>query len=138
GDMDAASPRAIEGLALEILAEATRRATPPSSRQPPWLEQACNLLRDRFRDNVSLTALASVVGVHPVYLASTFRRHYHCTIGEFLRRLRIEFACRQMAATNTPLAEIAGAAGFADQSHFCRTFKRQTGLTPAAYRKSLG
>src|SRR5439155_25602864 len=44
--MDAASPLAIEGLALEILAEATRRATPPSSRQPPWLERACSLLRD--------------------------------------------------------------------------------------------
>jgi AraC-like DNA-binding protein len=37
---------------------------------------------------------------------------------EFVRRLRVEFACRELSLTNTPLLQIALAAGFYDQSHF--------------------
>jgi AraC-like DNA-binding protein len=39
-------------------------------------------------------------------------------------------------ATDIPLADLASAAGFADQSHLNRTFKRQIGMTPAAFRRS--
>jgi AraC family transcriptional regulator len=73
--------------------------------------------------------------VHPVYLACAFRRHYRSTVGEYVRRLRVEFACRELSATRAPLAQVALAAGFADQSQFSRTFKRVVGLTPTEYRK---
>ena len=63
--------------------------------------------------------------VHPVHLAQTFRKFYRCTIGDYVRSLRIEFACRQLAATKMPLSEIALLAGFADQSHFTRTFRKR-------------
>jgi AraC family transcriptional regulator len=74
--------------------------------------------------------------VHPGYLASAFRRHFGCTIGEFVRRQRIALACRALTDGDAPLADVAIEAGFADQSHFTRTFKRQLGMTPAAYRKT--
>jgi AraC family transcriptional regulator len=53
-----------------------------------------------------------------------------------MRKLRIEFACRRLTNTDAPLVEIALAAGFADQSHFSRAFKRETGRSPAEFRKS--
>jgi AraC family transcriptional regulator len=81
-----------------------------------------------------LKTIADSVAVHPVHLVRTFRRFYRSTVGEYLRRLRIEFASQQLAGTDTPLADIALASGFADQCHFTRTFKRLTGLTPARYR----
>ena len=54
--------------------------------------------------------------------------------GEYIRQLRVEYACRQLSSSSTALAEIASAAGFSDQSHFSRTFKRQIGMTPSQYR----
>jgi AraC family transcriptional regulator len=77
-----------------------------------------------------------VVGVHPVTLARGFRRAYGCTLGEYVRRQRIENACRQLLDSAASLAEIALANGFADQSHFSNTFHRYTVMTPARYRRS--
>jgi len=50
-----------------------------------------------------------------------------------VRELRIDFAREQLAG-HAPLSDIAAAAGFYDQSHFSRCFKRHVGVTPAAYR----
>jgi AraC family transcriptional regulator len=133
---DAVSCIAIEGLILEIIATAFRRAQSgarPSA--PAWLRTVCEILNDRFAERLGLGQIAHLVGVHPVYLATAFRRHYNCTIGEYVRRLRLEYSCRELARSNRPLAEIAVAAGYADQSHFCRTFKNSTGLSPAQYRR---
>ena len=134
-EMDEAAPLAMEGLAFEILAQAARSQTRHIEPQPPhWLLQARDLLHAHFSESLTLASIAQTVGVHPVYLAREFRKHFRCTIGEYMRRLRIECACREIAQTDMPLIEIAAAAGFYDQSHFSRTFKRLTGLTPAAYR----
>jgi AraC-like DNA-binding protein len=70
------------------------------------------------------------VGVHPVYLASAFRRHYRCSIGEYKRRLRVEFICGEIARSDAPLSQVALAAGYSDQAHFSRSFKRFAGMTP--------
>jgi AraC family transcriptional regulator len=132
---DAASPLAIEGIALEILAEAARRQHRAFERQPPrWLGRVRELLHAQFPEPLTLARVAEAAGVHPVHLAREFRRHYRCTVGEYVRRLRVERACREIAKSDVPLVEIASAAGFYDQSHFSRTFKRLTGLTPAAFR----
>ena len=82
----------------------------------------------------ALVELALDIGVHPVHLARVFRKNFDCTVGEFVRRLRIERACKEIAESSAPISEIALALGFYDQSHFSNTFKRFTGMTPAAYR----
>ena len=74
--------------------------------------------------------------MQPPMLALSHRR-YGCTVGEYVRRLRIEFACRELSDSEKPLAFIAQNAGFFDQSHFSKTFKLLTGQSPAAYRKLL-
>jgi AraC family transcriptional regulator len=135
---DAASALVMEGLALELLGEIARCRTPASGRRPPrWLLQARDLLRERFAESLTLEEIAGAVGVHPVHLATAFREQYGRTVGDTVRRLPIEFACRAIARTQTPLTEIALDAGFANQSHFTRVFKRLTGITPAGYRRAF-
>jgi AraC family transcriptional regulator len=130
-----ASALAIEGLALEILAESTRPSPHLPARQPPgWLEQAREFLHDRFRDRFTVAEVARSVGANPAYLCRVFRERYRCTIGEYVRRLRVELACRRLCTTDASLAEIALDAGFVDQSHFTKIFKRLTGMTPARFR----
>jgi AraC family transcriptional regulator len=134
---DEVSRLAVESLALGVLAEASRRAESVVQRPVPlWLQVAMALIEERFREPLPLAAVAKSVGVHPVHLARTFRRVHRTTVAAYVRQLRIEFARSQLVG-RAGLSEIACAAGFCDQSHFSRCFKRHTGLTPAEYRASL-
>lgn len=133
--MDDVAPAAIEGLVLEILAEASRLWRSDSLKdRPRWLVQANELIHARFSEPLSLSIIAAVVGAHPVSLARAFRSQYHSSVGEFIRRVRIEAACKEILSGDLPLTEVGLATGFADQAHFSRTFKRITGLTPGQFR----
>jgi AraC family transcriptional regulator len=133
--LDTAAHLIIEGLTLEIIAETARHsAQNVDSSIPYWLRQAKDLIHASFSENLTLRQIASEVGVHPIHLASMFRQKFHCTVGDYIRQLRIEYACIELSKGETSLAIIALEAGFANQGHFSSTFKRLTGYTPAAYR----
>jgi AraC family transcriptional regulator len=136
--IDSLSALVIEGLILEMIGEAARSYQQGLAPQPPrWLQQAKELLRARFADHLTLAEIAVTVGVHPVHLAQTFHKAFRCTVGDYVRQLRIEYACHRLVTSDAPIVEIALAAGFCDQSHFTRAFKRCTGLAPSQYRESL-
>ena len=132
---DAVSPLALEGLILEVLADVSRTVHNESAASVPrWLRQARELLHERSHEALTLSTVAREVGIHPSHLARTFRKHYGRPIGHYLRALRIERAAREVAESRTPLSEIGLRAGFFDQSHFAKVFKRHTGVTPAQFR----
>ena len=81
-----------------------------------------------------LADVAQVAGVHPMHLARLFRERYGYSMGEFVRRRRIAWACGQLAGSDRTISAIALAAGFADHAHFTRTFRRIAGCTPRWYR----
>lgn len=135
---DVASVLAIEGLAYEMLAEVSRRNVKVVHRtRPRWLSQVIELLRARFHEPITLSEMAAAAGVHPVHLAREFRRFERCTVGEYIRRLRIERACNKLSSSNESIAAIAAGTGFYDQSHFGRIFKRVVGMTPIEYRANV-
>lgn len=131
---DDVTPLALQGLVLELVAGLTRASAPCRPREPAWLGRVDELLQESFRDPLSLSVIATHAGVHPIHLARTFRRHRSHTIGERIRELRLEDACRRLATTDDSIADIALACGFADQSHLARLLRRRLGVTPARYR----
>ena len=132
---DTVSPMAMEGVILEILAEGARTAeTRPATGGPRWLSRAREIVETRFLEPLSLAEIASAVGVHHVHLSREFRRHNNCTVGELIRRRRVEHACHLLAHSQMNLAEIALTCGFSDQSHFSLMFKRHMGMTPSKFR----
>ncbi|HWY47533.1 MAG TPA: AraC family transcriptional regulator [Bryobacteraceae bacterium] len=132
---DDVAPLAMEGVLLEILAESARAIGEGSAAHAPaWLRRVREALEDSYLQAPSLADLAVIAGVHPVHLSREFRKHYQSTIGEFIRKRRIEHACKLLVGSCTALSEIALACGFSDQSHFCAMFKGHTGLTPAKFR----
>jgi AraC family transcriptional regulator len=136
--MDEVSPLAIEGLFLEMLAEASRCSMKMTSGcVPVWLKQAKSIIDTSFSDNLTIAGIAEAVSIHPVHLVTVFRKHYRCTIGEYIRQLRIEYACHHLSLSDASLVEIALAAGFSDQSHFSKTFKNFTGMSPGRFRASF-
>jgi AraC family transcriptional regulator len=125
---------AAEGLVLQVLAMGEREASGQPRRGAAWLATVVELLRERTPHAPSLTELAAEGGVHPGHLARAFRQRFGVTVCQYSRSLRLEWAASQLAG-GTPLAEIALAAGFADQSHFTREFRRHFGVTPGRYRE---
>jgi AraC family transcriptional regulator len=127
-----------QGLIYEVIASARRvvdRKSKAGTAPPPWLRRAGEVVHDRFREALRIEEVAREVDRHPAHVARVFRRHHDMTIGAYLRGLRLDWAAGELATTGKPLAVIAIEAGYADQSHFTRSFRRHTGLTPAGYRR---
>ena len=132
---DALTPMVIDGVGIALLAEFARTRTVRFDRIAPiWLERARAQLHEEFASPPSLASLAATAGVHRAHLARAFRKHYGCTMGDYVRQRRIANACHRLSGTDTPLSDIALDAGFADQSHFTTTFKRLVGITPGEFR----
>ncbi len=126
----------VEGLVMQLLGQASRLERRDTGPRPPrWLAEVKDILHARYAEPLSLGQIGALVDLHPVYIANAFPRHCRCTVGQYLRQVRIEEASRRLASTPDSLAQIALAVGFADQSHFSRTFKRLTGHTPRAFRQ---
>ena len=109
---------------LEPLLISPHRAAVPA---PPWLRTAEDFLRARFRESVGLRHVAREAGVHPVYLARVFRRQHGCSVGEYLKVLRLAEAGR-LVLQGASLALAAHTVGFADQAHFSRCFSAAFGF----------
>jgi AraC family transcriptional regulator len=131
---DAASGLAIDGLAMELCAEILKRRRTEKANRSDWLGKIDSLLRDRFREPVTLAELADAVSIHPVHIARRFHEHFGRPVGEQIRLLRIEAACEELRTSRFPIAEIAVRTGFCDQSHLSRTFKRYIGVSPQQFR----
>jgi len=132
---DEVSSLVIEGLALEVSSYVARAHKYERFKGPPiWLSRARDLIQKEFCTKLSLEQIAKSAGVHPLHLVRVFRKFEGCTIGEYIKRLRIEFAAQQLSNSEISLAELAVNCGFCDQAHFSKSFKLSTGMTPSEYR----
>jgi AraC family transcriptional regulator len=137
---DSATPLAIEGLGCEILAAASREVvrTAGSGRSPSpiWLRRVLDRVHSTYLERLTLRDLATVASVHPAHLAREFRHHYRVSLPTYVRRLRLDWAADRLMRSDLSIAEIAAAAGFADQSHFTRAFHHELGLPPRRFRQA--
>jgi AraC family transcriptional regulator len=129
---DDAAPLALQSAVFELVALACRNER--EDKRPAWLAKVLQRLHDDPLAELSLPELGRLAGVHPAHLARRFQQAQGMSVGDYRRTLRIRQACRELADGARPIAEIAAGAGFADQSHFARVFKRVTGQTPRDYR----
>jgi AraC family transcriptional regulator len=135
---DAFSPLVLEGLVFELTGATFRHKGVDSIAVPArWLRATCRRLHDDFGAKLTVASLAAEAGVHPDHLSRCFRQQYGVLIGQYLRRIRLEWAATQIATTTVPLVQIALRAGFSDQCEFTRRFHEHAGTTPARYRSGL-
>lgn len=130
---DAFTPLALEGLAMQLVAGASRTLQRAEKQEPAWLRAVRDRILDSVGTHLTLTELAGHAGVHPDHLGRMFRRHYGMSLGQFVRRARVEWV-RQRLHSRVPLATLAQQAGFADQSQLTRAFREVVGTTPGRYR----
>ena len=133
---DRFSSLALESITTELLIAASRETTKRIGKKSPrWLETIKEYLHENYSESLGLNDLAKTAGVHPTHVARVFRQFENCTAGDYIRKIRIEKARQKMICSNQSLVEIALETGFADQSHFTRSFKNLIGITPTEYRR---
>lgn len=135
---DGLSACVTEELCLELLQRTGVARDAASGGTPAWLLRARDLLRDSAFSfgRRSVGEIARELGVHPVHLARRFRAAFGLAPGEYVRRCRLDRARRMLVGSAAPLAEIAAAAGFADQSHFSNAFRKSFGTSPRSFRRA--
>jgi len=134
------SQLAQESLLLEFMAYLLARyADEHGSWQPAKPEtravaEALAYLEAHYADAVSIETLAQRVGLSSYYLIRSFRQQVGLPPHSYQRHWQLMQAKRSLH-TAQPLADIAIAHGFYDQSHLTRTFKNAFGVTPGQYRQ---
>lgn len=99
-------------------------------KKPEWITNLHQLLNDNWAETMSLEDLASIINVHPVTISKNFTRYFSCTLGEYMRKVKVDKSISLITSSDLSLTEIAFRCGFADQSHFIRNFKKLTGFLP--------
>lgn len=132
---DDLSPLVMEEL-LTGLVDRCAPADGGTGSRPAWLDRLLSLVHDTFAGSMGLSDYAEEIGIDRSHLARTFRDRFGCTLGEYVRGLRVARARLLLMETDRPLADVAHATGFSDQSHMGRTFRRLLGPTPGQIRRA--
>ncbi len=115
-------------------------ATPVTIKEPAQgltsrqLKRVTDFLLEHLSEDLSLEVLAAQSGFSAYHFARLFRQATGESPHQFVLRQRIEHAQRLLDEADLPLAQVAAACGFANQSHFTQVFKRYLGYTPRAYQ----
>jgi transcriptional regulator GlxA family with amidase domain len=110
-----------------------RAAAQPERSSPNWLGAVVRRLGEETTPKV--TDLARDVGRHPSWLGSAYGRACGERLQETAARIRIERAAQLLRETDKALSLVALEAGFCDQSHMNRTFRRILGRSPSAVKE---
>ncbi len=134
------APRAPEKAGPDIwAARAMDRDGPSLARLHPGLRKALVHLGRDFAEAVPMNQLARLAGVSPSHLTFLFRSELGLSFKMLLAHIRIRRAKEILEADpRRPITEVALQAGFADLSHFEKTFRKLVGQTPRAYRRGAG
>lgn len=102
----------------------------------PLVARAVEAIRDNYMALYGVEELSTQLGVSKCHLVRVFSSEMGMPPGRFLTSVRIEAAKLLLAEREYSLEMIAGLCGFSGANYLCRVFKRETGLSPAAWRET--
>jgi AraC-like DNA-binding protein len=113
----------------------TLRRLPSGSLSKARERQAKELLASRLDSDISIAEVASACGLSRAHFTRAFRQSTGTTPHKWLQTQKVNKVKQLLSSTALPIAEIAAACGFADQSHLTRTFTQMVRVAPAAWRR---
>lgn len=108
-----------------------------ANRSNMHVRRALDFVAQHFREDMSLSTVASEVNLSPGRLCHLVKQYTGRTMVKIIHEVRVRHAQHLLERTPLSCTEIAYECGFSDQSYFIRQFKRITGTTPAQYRSSV-
>lgn len=125
-------------IAIEIRRLVMNRGLSPAHRNDAVVEKLFNLIEGNFRDQRLLNYYAAKLAMTSDRLNRHVKRITGTTAGQLIRQRVLTEAKRQLAFSNQPINEIACDLAYADPSHFVRSFRKDTGVTPRIFREKAG
>ena len=128
-------------IAIEVVRLAVSRARSGAvtlARADARVEALRVLVEEHFRKERQIGFYAEKLAMTPDRLNDHVKRATGVTAGHMIRQRVLTEAKRQLVFTNQPINEIAYDLAFSDPSHFTRFFRKQTGMTPQAFREGRG
>lgn len=135
----------VEEAVLSILGDVTglayarqrEKQAKPRRRDVDVIEAARDVIARRFRENLSLSDVATEVGSSVFHLARIFKARTGFSLHAYRNQLRLRSALVRLREPHVDLIDIALDLGFSSHSHFTETFRRTFGKTPSLVRKTL-
>jgi AraC family transcriptional regulator len=113
------------------------KSTFDRDRLAPWQIQKVNeIVSEKIERRLSIEDLACACALSPSHFSYLFKNTTGSAPHQWLLNRRIDLAKKLLLGTDEPLASIASASGFSDQSHFTRVFSRRVKASPSAWRRS--
>lgn len=105
---------------------------------PQVVSRAKEYVEENYAEELTLQAVAEVVGISSGYLSTLFSQYFECKFVDYLNEIRIAHACDYLKQSYLKSYEIAYKVGYRDEKYFARVFKKTTGMSPGEYRKKQG
>jgi AraC family transcriptional regulator len=123
---------------VRMLAESSNAPPRRNASLAPWQERKAKaLLAERMADDISIVDVARECRLSRGHFCKAFKQTTGQSPYAWLTHYRISTAQALLRSTQRPLADIALACGFGDQSHLTRMFSRVVGTPPGSWRRSL-
>ena len=113
----------------------TRRSTDTLAITDPIVAAALRFIRERAHEGIDVADVVAHVRASRRWLEQRFRTRLDRTPAEEIRRVKVERVRRLLASGDQSLEDVAAACGFDYAEVMTRVFRRETGITPSAYRK---
>ena len=108
----------------------------PLSRKEYYVNQAIALIQDSYYSNISVQSISDAIGLDRTYLYRIFKEISGMPMQQYITNLRIKRACYFLSNSTLSYSEVAYYCGYLSEQYFSMVFKKNTGMTPSAYRKS--
>ena len=108
----------------------------PPSRKEYYVNQAIALIQDSYYSNISVQSISEAIGLDRTYLYRIFKEISGMPMQQYITNLRLKRACYFLSNTTLSYSEIAYYCGYLSEQYFSMVFKKNTGMTPSAYRKN--
>lgn len=93
-------------------------------------------IRANFRrPDLSVKDIADAVNLSPQHMTSVFKENTGMTVGQYIKRTRLDFSYSLLKKTDMTLSEIADSSGYTDENYWAKVFKKEYGSAPSEYRK---
>lgn len=93
-------------------------------------------VQEHISEDIYIADIARQVYLNEQYLMRTFKKTTGISILEFITNERVRLARELLVGTDQPVRQVADSVGYGNYSYFTKLFKRNTGLTPQAYRRT--